>query len=216
MFLLQGFHMISVALVDDHLMVRSGFAQLLSVEADIEVHSQHGCALDAYQALANTKLDVAVIDISMPDESGLVLLGKLRKVQPNFKAIILSIYDSASFVSQAIEAGACGYLSKRCGPGELVAAIRTVAKGDRYLCADALFNLSNAASTPSPLNVLTKRETEVFNHLIQGKDVKHIGNELFISHKTIHVHRANILSKLDLQNNVDLIRFALRHKLLAE
>ncbi|MBB1274263.1 MULTISPECIES: response regulator [Psychromonas] len=208
--------MISVALVDDHLMVRSGFAQLLSVEADIEVHSQHGCALDAYQALANTKLDVAVIDISMPDESGLVLLGKLRKVQPNFKAIILSIYDSASFVSQAIEAGACGYLSKRCGPGELVAAIRTVAKGDRYLCADALFNLSNAASTPSPLNVLTKRETEVFNHLIQGKDVKHIGNELFISHKTIHVHRANILSKLDLQNNVDLIRFALRHKLLAE
>lgn len=208
--------MISVALVDDHIMVRSGFAQLLSVEPDIQVHSQYGCALDAYQALANTTLDVAVIDISMPDESGLLLLSKLRKVQPNFKAIILSIYDSASFVSQAIEAGASGYLSKRCGPGELVVAIRTVAKGDRYLCADALFNLSNAAATPSPLNVLTKRETEVFNHLIQGKDVKNIGNELFISHKTIHVHRANILSKLDLQNNVDLIRFALRHKLLAE
>jgi len=208
--------MISVALVDDHIMVRSGFAQLLSVEQDIEVHSQHGCASDAFKALANSAIDVAVIDISMPDESGLVLLGRLRKEQPNFRAIMLSIYDSASFVSQAIEAGASGYLSKRCGPGELVAAIRTVANGDRYLCADALFNLSNAASTPCALDALTKREVEVFNHLIQGKDVKHIGTELFISHKTIHVHRANILNKLDLQNNVDLIRFALRNKLLPE
>ncbi|MEZ8257983.1 response regulator [Vibrio cyclitrophicus] len=208
--------MISVALVDDHIMVRSGFAQLLSVEADIQVHSQYSCAADALHTLANTSVDVAVIDISMPDESGLVLLSKLRKAQPDFRAIILSIYDSASFVSQAIEAGACGYLSKRCGPGELVTAIRTVAKGDRYLCADALFNLSNASATPSVLDELTKREIEVFNHLIQGEDVKHIGTELSISHKTIHVHRANILSKLELANNVDLIRFAIKNKLLAE
>lgn len=208
--------MISVALVDDHIMVRSGFAQLLSVEADIQVHSQYSCAADAFHTLANTSIDVAVIDISMPDESGLVLLSKLRKAQPDFRAIILSIYDSASFVSQAIEAGACGYLSKRCGPGELVTAIRTVAKGDRYLCADALFNLSNASATPSVLDELTKREIEVFNHLIQGEDVKHIGTELSISHKTIHVHRANILSKLGLANNVDLIRFAIKNKLLAE
>ncbi|XNS85191.1 response regulator [Vibrio cyclitrophicus] len=208
--------MISVALVDDHIMVRSGFAQLLSVEADIQVHSQYSCAADAFHTLANTSIDVAVIDISMPDESGLVLLSKLRKAQPDFRAIILSIYDSASFVSQAIEAGACGYLSKRCGPGELVAAIRTVANGDRYLCADALFNLSNASATPSVLDELTKREVEVFNHLIQGEDVKHIGTELSISHKTIHVHRANILSKLGLANNVDLIRFAIKNKLLAE
>lgn len=208
--------MISVALVDDHIMVRSGFAQLLSVESDINVHSQHSCASEAFKALGKSSVDVAVIDISMPDESGLVLLSKLRKEQPNFRAIILSIYDSASFVSQAIEAGACGYLSKRCGPGELVTAIRTVANGDRYLCADALFNLSNASATPSALDELTKREIEVFNHLIQGEDVKHIGTELSISHKTIHVHRANILSKLGLANNVDLIRFALKHKLLAE
>jgi two-component system uhpT operon response regulator UhpA len=79
-----------------------------------------------------------------------------------------------------------------------------------------LFNLSNASSSPAALDGLTKREIEVFNHIIQGKDVKHIGTELFISHKTIHVHRANILNKLELANNVDLIRFALRHKLLAQ
>ncbi|ASG07372.1 DNA-binding response regulator [Vibrio sp. V09_P4A23P171] len=206
--------MISVALVDDHLMVRSGFAQLLSVEPDIHVHSEYGSAREAFRALVNASIDVAVIDISMPDESGLVLLEKLRRAQPDFKAIILSIYDSASFVSKALEAGACGYLSKRCGPGELVSAIRTVANGDRYLCADALINLSNASGTPSVLEGLTKREREVFNHLILGKDVKEIGYDLSISHKTIHVHRANILSKLGLTNNVDLIRFAITHQLL--
>ncbi|OXX73835.1 response regulator [Vibrio sp. V03_P4A6T147] len=206
--------MISVALVDDHLMVRSGFAQLLSVEPDIHVHSEYGSAREAFRALVNASIDVAVIDISMPDESGLVLLEKLRRAQPDFKAIILSIYDSASFVSKALEAGACGYLSKRCGPGELVSAIRTVANGDRYLCADALINLSNASGTPSVLEELTKREREVFDHLILGKDVKEIGYDLSISHKTIHVHRANILSKLGLTNNVDLIRFAITHQLL--
>lgn len=208
--------MISVALVDDHIMVRSGFAQLLSVESDIQVHSEFSNARDAFRVLSATQVDVAVIDISMPEESGLVLLEKLRAKQPNLKAIILSIYDSASFVGKAIDAGAYGYLSKRCGPGELVTAIRTVANGNRYLCADALINLSNASATPDVLQELTKRERQVFDHLILGKDVKEVGAELCISHKTIHVHRANILSKLGLSNNVDLIRFALQHKLLSD
>lgn len=206
--------MISVALVDDHIVVRSGFVQLLSVEPDIQIHSEFSNAKEAYRVLSVSNIDVAVIDISMPDESGLVLLEKLRQCQPNFKAIILSIYDSASFVSKAIEAGACGYLSKRCGPGELVTAIRTVAEGNRYLCADALVNLSNASVETHVLQELTKREREVFDYLIRGKDAKEIGAELCISHKTIHVQRSNILSKLNVANNVDLIRFALHHKLL--
>ncbi|MGD8118751.1 response regulator [Vibrio sp. TRT 29B02] len=208
--------MISVSLVDDHIMVRSGFAQLLSCEPDIQVHSEFDNARDAYRVLSVSNIDVAVIDISMPDESGLVLLEKLRAKQPDLKAIMLSIYDSASFVSKAIDVGAYGYLSKRCGPGELVTAIRKVAAGDHYLCTDALVNLSNASSASSALKELTKREREVFDHLIQGLDVKEVGNKLSISHKTIHVHRANILSKLDLSNNVDLIRFALHHKLLSD
>ena len=206
--------MISVALVDDHIMVRSGFAQLLSVEDDMHVQGEFGHAREAFSALSKSGVDVAVIDISMPDESGLVLLEKLRAIHPSFRAIILSIHDSASFVSKAIDAGAYGYLSKRCGPEELVTAIRTVASGHRYLCADALFNLSNPPVKSNVLSELTKREREVFNHLILGKDVKEVGAELFISHKTIHVHRANILSKLHLSNNVELIRFAISHQLL--
>jgi len=209
--------MISVALIDDHVMVRSGFAQLLSVEPDISVVGEFSSAKEAFNALAAVPdLNVAVIDISMPDESGLSLLSRLKHIKPDLKAIILSIYDSASFVSQAIDAGALGYLSKRCGPGELVTAIRTVANGDRYLCADALFNLSNASAPPAALNELTKRETEIFEHLIQGKDVKEVAYDLSLSHKTVHVHRANILSKLSLSNNVDLIRFAIKNNLLPE
>lgn len=209
--------MISVALIDDHVMVRSGFAQLLSVESDISVVGEYSSAKNAFNALSSmSHLDVAVIDISMPDESGLSLLGRLKAVKPELQAIVLSIYDSASYVSKAIDAGALGYLSKRCGPGELVTAIRTVSNGDRYLCADALFNLSNASAPPIALNVLTKREKEVFEHLIQGKDVKQVAYDLSLSHKTVHVHRANVLSKLSLSNNVDLIRFALKNKLLPE
>lgn len=209
--------MISVALIDDHVMVRSGFAQLLSVESDIVVVGEFSSAKEAFNALAlYSNLDVAVIDISMPDESGLSLLSRLKHVNPDLKAIILSIYDSASFVSKAIDAGALGYLSKRCGPGDLVTAIRAVANGNRYLCADALFNLSNASVPPAVLKALTKREKEIFNYLIQGKDVKNIACDLSLSHKTVHVHRANILSKLTLSNNVDLIRFAIKNKLLPE
>ncbi|WP_413284186.1 response regulator [Vibrio sp. MA40-2] len=209
--------MISVALIDDHVMVRSGFAQLLSVESDITIVGEFSSAKEAFSALATLpELDVAVIDISMPDESGLSLLARLKKVQPELKAIVLSIYDSASFVSKAIDAGALGYLSKRCGPGELVTAIRTVSAGDRYLCADALFNLSNANVPSTALDQLTKREKQIFEQLIQGKDVKEVAYDLSLSHKTVHVHRANILGKLSLSNNVDLIRFAIKNKLLPE
>ncbi|ENY6168761.1 response regulator [Vibrio fluvialis] len=207
--------MIKIALIDDHTIVRSGFAQLLNLEQDIAVAGEFDSASDAFRGLTQTPVDVAVIDISMPDENGLSLLERLRQRDPAFKAIILSIYDSASFVKKALDAGAQGYLSKRCGPSELASAIRTVAAGKRYLCADALVNLSN----PDVNNVLvdlTKRELEVFDQLIQGKEVKEIAQALFLSHKTVHVHRANILSKLNLTNNVDLIRFAIQHHLLAE
>ncbi len=207
--------MITIALIDDHTIVRSGFAQLLNLEQDMTVSGEFDTAKDAFRGLVSTPVDVAIIDISMPDENGLSLLERLHQHDPAFKAIILSIYDSASFVKKALDAGAQGYLSKRCGPSELATAIRTVAAGKRYLCADALINLSNPNSQ-NALSELTKREVEIFDLLIQGKEVKDIAQALFLSHKTVHVHRANILSKLNLANNVDLIRFALQHHLLAE
>ena len=121
--------MIKVVLVDDHVVVRSGFAQLLNLEEDVIVEGQFSSAAEAWPALSRNDIDVAVMDVAMPDENGLSLLKRLRQQRPTFRAIILSIYDTPAFVQSALDAGASGYLTKRCGPEELVQAVRAVGMG---------------------------------------------------------------------------------------
>ncbi|MBM7343589.1 response regulator transcription factor [Pantoea coffeiphila] len=207
--------MINVALIDDHIVVRSGFAQLLSLESDIQVTGQFASAAEAWPHLLREPFDVAVLDIAMPDESGLSLLTRLRQQRPGFRAIILSIYDTSAFVQSAVDAGASGYLTKRCGPEELVQAVRSVSVGGLYLCADALRALRQTRPVPKELTSLTPREKQVFDLLINGISVKAIADQLALSHKTVHVHRANVLGKLNCQTTVELVHFALQHQLLS-
>lgn len=207
--------MINVALIDDHIVVRSGFAQLLSLEEDIRIIGEYGCAAEAWENLPKTDVHVAVIDISLPDESGLSLLKRLRQQMPHFRAIILSIYDTTAFVQSAMDAGASGYLTKRCDPAELVQALRTVNDGGLYLCADALRALRQMPQQSSKLIILTPREKEIFQLLVTGISVKALAEQLSLSHKTVHVHRANILSKLNCETTIELVHFALQHQLLA-
>ncbi len=206
--------MIGVVLVDDHVVVRSGFVQLLSLEEDITVLGQYSSAAEAWPALSRQPVDVAVLDVAMPDENGLSLLKRLRARQPGFRAIILSIYDTPAFVQSALDAGACGYLTKRCGPEELVHAVRSVGLGGHYLCADALKALRGGAEPARVLQVLTPREREVFDLLVRGESVKSIALQLSLSHKTVHVHRANVLGKLQCASTIELVPFALDHQLL--
>ena len=196
-------------------MVRSGFAQLLGLEEDINIVGQFSSAAQAWSTLLQEEVDVAVIDIAMPDENGLSLLKRLRAYKPQFRAIILSIYDAPSFVQSALDAGACGYLTKCCGPEELVQAVRSVGMGGHYLCADALHALRGGQQAPRALEVLTPREREVFDLLVKGQSVKEIAFTLELSHKTVHVHRANVLGKLQCQSTIELVHFALDHQLLA-
>lgn len=207
--------MINVALIDDHVVVRSGFAQLLSLESDIRITGQFDSAAQAWPHLLRDPIDVAVLDIAMPDESGLSLLKRLRQQRPTFRAIILSIYDTNAFVQSAIDAGAGGYLTKRCGPHELVQAVRAVSSGGLYLCADALRALRHTQQPAKELQVLTPREKEIFDLLVNGLSVKTIAIQLTLSHKTVQVHRANILGKLQCATTVELVHFALQHQLLA-
>ena len=193
--------MIHVVLVDDHVVVRSGFAQLLSLEDDLNVTGQYSSAAEAWPAL-------------LQDENGLSLLKRLRAQKPGFRAIILSIYDSPTFVQSALDAGASGYLTKRCGPEELVQAVRSVGMGGHYLCADALRALRGGEQPAQVLEVLTPREREVFDLLVKGDSVKEIAFKLDLSHKTVHVHRANVLGKLQCHSTIDLVHFALDHQLL--
>ncbi|HAF51888.1 MAG TPA: DNA-binding response regulator [Leclercia adecarboxylata] len=206
--------MIKVGLVDDHVVVRSGFAQLLNLEKDLVVEGQYSSAAEAWPALTRDAIDVAVLDVAMPDENGLSLLKRLRQQRPGFRAIILSIYDTPAFVQSALDAGASGYLTKRCGPEELVQAVRSVGMGGHYLCADAVKALRGGEPVSQALAALTPREKEVFELLVQGESVKEIAFKLELSHKTVHVHRANVLGKLQCNSTIELVHFALDHQLL--
>ncbi len=190
--------MICVALIDDHLVVRSGFAQLLGLEPDLKVVGQFASGQEALQGLPGSGAQVCICDISMPDISGLELLSLLPR---GLAVIMLSVHDSPSLIEMALKAGAKGFLSKRCSPDELVAAIRAAAAGGCYLALDIAQRLAFARQDP-----LTERERQVAEKLAQGLAVKEIASELGLSPKTIHVHRANLMEKLGVSNNVELAR----------
>ena len=192
--------MINVVLIDDHMIVRSGFAQLLALEEDIQVIGEFGSAKETRQNLPRLKPNVCIIDISMPDESGLELL---KDIPSGIHCIMLSVNDSELTVKKALELGAKGYLSKRCSPDELIQAVRTVYAGGVYLMPELTVKLVSSRHS-NPIEQLTKREREICELLILGLDAKEIGEKLNLSFKTVHVHRANAMSKLNVTNNVEL------------
>ncbi|MCC8367874.1 response regulator transcription factor [Xenorhabdus sp. PB61.4] len=206
---------IKVALIDDHVVVRSGFAQLLTLEDDITIVGQYSNSIEAWPALLKKKIDIVIMDIAMPHENGLQLLARLRPQKPNFRTIMLSIYDTAALVQTALDSGARGYLTKCCGAEELVQAVRTVHNGDIYLCADAMKALRQKPQELDVLQVLTPREREIFNLLIHGVNAKSIAEQLKLSPKTVHVHRANILSKLQCDSTIELVHYALKNQIIA-
>lgn len=196
--------MIKVALVDDHTIVRSGFAQLLSFEPNIEVVGEFGSALDARKGLIDSKATVCIVDISMPDESGLSLLLDIPK---EIKCIMLSVHDSIAIIEKALETGALGYLSKRCSPEELIQAVKTVNNGGCYLTPDIALKIASPNRGSRPIGQLTKRELQISEMLATGLNVKTVAANLGLSPKTVHVHRANAMDKLSVKNNVELAKF---------
>ncbi|MFM2481946.1 transcriptional regulator UhpA [Celerinatantimonas sp. YJH-8] len=196
--------MIKVSLIDDHIIVRSGFAQLINLEPDIEVIEEYSSAAEARRGLPGSQTQVCIIDISMPDESGLSLL---KNIPAGILCIMLSVHDSPAMVEKALEYGARGYLSKRCSPDELIQAIRTCMQGGCYLTPDVAQKLSSPTASDNPIQQLTKREKQVAELLAQGLSVKVIAAELGLSHKTVHVHRANAMSKLNVSNTVELAKY---------
>ncbi|MBJ7223327.1 MULTISPECIES: transcriptional regulator UhpA [unclassified Brenneria] len=190
--------MITIALIDDHRIVRSGFAQLLALEPDMQVVGEFGSGREALAGLPGRAVQVCICDISMPDISGLELLSQLPK---GMAVVMLSVHDSPALIEQALNAGAHGFLSKRCSPDELIAAVRTVTAGGCYLTPDVALKLASAKQDP-----LTRREHQVAEKLAQGMAVKEIAAELGLSPKTVHVHRANLMEKLGISNDVELAR----------
>lgn len=197
------FNMLKVALIDDHIIVRSGFAQLLSLETDIKVVGEFSSVSEARRGLPGLKVNVCIIDISMPNESGLSLLADIPS---GIACIMLSVHDSAAIVEKSLKSGARGYLTKRCSPDELVQAVRTTASGGCYLTPDITMKLVKPDNSSHQITRLTKREQQVGEMLALGLDVKAVASRLGLSHKTVHVHRANAMDKLNVRNNVELAK----------
>jgi two-component system response regulator NreC len=210
---------IRAVVVDDHAVVRSGIKLLLDREDDIEVVGEAGSAKDAVFEVRAQKPDVLLLDVVMPGESGIEALPNLLKESPETRVLVLSMQDDPSYVRKAFAAGASGYVLKEAADEEVVAAVREIASGGRYVhpalgarmvAAEAE---ERAAAEADPLS---EREREVLRLLALGHTNQEISKLLFISVRTAETHRAHIMQKLRISTRAELVRYALAHGLVAE
>ena len=208
---------IRLLLVDDHVVVRSGLRMLLENEADVEIVGEAGTAGEALTAVANLKPDLVLMDIGLPDMSGIDAAREIKRLHPATAIVALTIHESEEYFFKMLEAGASGYVPKRAAPDELLAAIRVAAAGEVYLYPSlaTLLVKDYLIQEPQdraqhPLNDLTEREEEVLTHLAEGASNTEIADALNISPKTVARHRENIMRKLNLHSRTELVKYAIR------
>ena len=203
---------IKVLLVDDHAVVREGYRRLLERDSDIQIVGEAGNAAQACESALSANPDVVVMDIALPDVSGIEAMRRILSRQPQLRVLIFSMYGDAIYSSRALQAGARGYLTKASAPEALVEAIHTVARGERYLSPDIAeaTMASRSAQAPVGVDTLTAREFEVLRLLAQGETVKRIGEKLGLSEKTVANHQSVIREKLGAKNGAQLARIAAR------
>ena len=206
-----------ILLVDDHAVVRSGLRMLLENERDIEIVGEAVSAHGAIEATASLKPDVILMDIGLPDLSGIDATREIKERAPEAAIVALTIHEDEEYFFRMLEAGATGYVPKRAAPEELLTAIRAAATGQVYLypsLAKLLVRdfLSGSRSVPGgpPDSELTDREEEVLTYLADGANNNEIARALVISPKTVARHRENIMKKLNLHSRADLVRYAIR------
>lgn len=215
---------IQVVLADDHVFVRDGIKSLLENEANIEVAGEATDGLEALKIVETAKPDLLILDIRMPNMTGIEVVEKLRSQNNKIKIIMLSMHESEEYVLKSIKAGADGYLLKGSSKEEFLKAVHTVANGGKYFSGDIssiligqLSNPSVATETKQPLDdeqLITKREKEILKLLLSGKGNKEIAEALDISKRTAEVHRFNLMKKLKVKNLMELSNKATEYSLL--
>ena len=202
---------IRIAVVDDHTLVREGLRGIVQLEPDMEVHFECDTFEKAKIFLDGAPaIDVFIVDILLGDETGfpLIKLAKRNKI----KCIVVSMHGKEPYISEALSAGACGYISKGSAATDLIAGIRAVSENKFYYSKDIEHYLSNS-SQENPFRELTEREVEVCMHIINGYKVKAIAKELSISPKTIYVHKANAYKSLRINSTRELFQLVKKHGL---
>ena len=211
--------MIKLGLFDDHDIVRAGFRYILEKHSDIEIAAEGGTGRAALAALPTHPLHVCQVDLSLPDLSGMDVLRQAKGSKPELALLILSAYSEEQYGLNVLKAGASGFLSKELAPEQLVAAVRTVAAGRRYVSprlAELLAGgLTRDIEHPAHLK-LSEREFQIFSKLAVGKSVTEIANDLCLSTKTVSTYRARLLEKMNFKTNADLTQYAVKNDLMQQ
>jgi len=209
--------MIDVLVADDHAIIRDGLRKILADTADLQVAGE---AADSHATLLQVRARdwaLVVLDMSMPGRNGLELIKLLKSERPRMPILVFSMHPEEQYAVRAIRAGASGYLSKETDGDLLLPALRKVAAGGIYVSEKVVSLLATDHSRPSeqPLHtLLSDREYEVLNRILHGQSLKEIADELSLSIKTVSTHKSHILTKLNMSNDVELVRYAIAHGLL--
>lgn len=206
---------IKLLIADDHAILRQGLRRILEAEPDMSVIGEAATGVDAVKRARQLKPDVVIMDISMPEQDGIESMRQIVKTLSS-RVLILTVHTEHHVISEAVSAGAAGYLAKDSLDHELVSAVRTVVHGGTVFSANVSKRLAESSQMPQPgggfrsLESLTSREREVFLLLAEGKSPSEVATSLFVSPKTVHTHRQHIMEKLGLRTTTELIRYALR------
>ena len=211
--------MIRVVLADDHTIVREGLKQLLTATGDLEVVGEAQNGHEVIERIRALDFDLLLLDMSMPGKSGIELIRQVRAERPKLRILVLSMHEEHQYAVRAIRAGAAGYLTKESASRQLVDAIRKVASGGAFISSEVAQQLALGAmpDAQGPRHeALTDREFQVFLLVAGGKSVSDIAAQLNLSVKTVSTHKANILLKMGMSTQAELIRYALSNRLLDE
>lgn len=209
--------MIRVLITDDHAIVRHGLKKILSDTDDMSVTGEADTGAQAIKSIREIPCDVVLLDISLPDRNGIEVLKQIKKERPKLPVLMLSMHTEREFAVRALKAGASGYLTKQSAPMQLVAAIRHVFSGKKYITpslAEEVANMLSGDLEQPAHKVLSDREYQTLCLIASGKTLSGIASELLLSPKTVSVYRSRVLEKLKLRNNSEITRYAIKNQLV--
>jgi two-component system invasion response regulator UvrY len=208
--------MIRILIADDHAIVRHGLKQIVEDSGEMHVVAEAESGIDALRKIREIDCDVVLLDISMPDMSGIDVLKQIHAEKPQLPILILSIYPEDQYAMRLIKAGAAGYMTKESAPPEVVKALLHVAGGKKYIrpaVAEILANEIGAVEDKLPHQTLSDREYQIFLLIASARTVSEIADTLALSVKTVSTYRSRVLEKMRLNNNAELMRYAIDHQL---
>jgi len=215
----MGANTLDILIVDDHPLFREGLKTIVSRDENFAVCAEAGSGEEGVSLARTHKPDIVLVDISMPDKSGIQMIRELKDELPQTRFVIISMHSEADYIVEAFRVGATGYIIKESAAGQLLEGLNTVAGGniflDSALSREVVFKLLQTKSDSEndhddPYSTLTPREQEVMRMLAEGLTAKGVAKELFISPKTVENHRTNLMKKLGLKSSVELVRYAAR------